>query len=97
MVLMKIGRKMLGLDAEQYKEYSIDEEFLAKPIYVLIGVKHCAVVTKPIDEITRKGYLHPYSVAMETNVGKGFYSREPWEAMLKTTVTPLTAKGENYS
>ena len=71
MVLMNIVRKMLRLDAEQYREYNIDDEFLAKPIDILIGVKHCAVVTKPIDEITRKGYLHPYLVAMETNVGKG--------------------------
>ena len=72
MVLMKIARKMLGLDAGQYREDNIDDEFLAKPINILIGVKHCAVVTTPIDEITRKGYLHPHLVVMETNVGKGY-------------------------
>ena len=72
MVLMKITRKMLGLDEGQYREYNVDDEFLAKPIDILIEVKHCAVVTTPIDEITRKGYLHPHLNLMETNTGKGY-------------------------
>ena len=71
-VLMKVARKMLGLNKEQFSAYNLDDEFLSKPIDILVGVKHCAVVTTPIDYITRKGYLHPHLNVMETRVGKGY-------------------------
>ena len=70
-VLMKMARQMLGLNKEQFSAYNLDDEFLSKPIDILVGVKHCAVVTTPIDCITRKGYLHPHLNVMETRVEKG--------------------------
>ena len=54
--------------------FNLDEEFLRRPIEIIVGIKECQMVNVDLESLGLcNSYLHPKLQLMSSPVGQGYY------------------------